>query len=342
MGARVSKDKSTSNVMNEFVTDVITNVTNEKKTVVEVNQKMDIGCEDDVYKEVSRLCELATERKEKTKETVLTAYVNAGKELSPELLASLDATPPVCDACSAENIDQNSMLTISMTDVQDNSIAGKIQDGIAAKLDETKKNMQNEGFGKSEITDESIKNITNKVKSSVVTDIINKSLTSFVVNQDMKIGNTKARNVSQKSIVSFIASNMIENVVESDKSLKADIESLMGSETTQKSMQSNTTDMITSVGNNLISTVGSVAKTGLGVAGGAAMMWIVMIIVAIVVFGLIAKPLFGMFLGAGGQLPGMPNMQQQDQLQMQYAEPYDPNMQNYNQQQLFMPNLQPM
>jgi hypothetical protein len=59
MGGNVSKDKSRSEVLNEFVTEVVTNVTNTKKTTISTTQKIKVECSQEVYDKVVAACKEA-------------------------------------------------------------------------------------------------------------------------------------------------------------------------------------------------------------------------------------------------------------------------------------------
>ncbi len=330
MGGNVSKDKSRTDVMNEFVTSVVTNVTNSKKTVVEINQKMDIGCSDDAFKQALEMCTSAKNQQSADKREMIKAYLAAGKEPSDALIKSFDTKPPACEACTVEDVGQASVVTISMQDINDNSIAGKIQSDLMSKLDAAKTTMQNEGFSKNEVINEAVSSINNKIKSDVTTNVINQSLSSFVTNQEMKIGNNMgARKVSQSAIVNFVSASLIENIVEGDASVKAAVETLIPVTNTQKSIASNTTDMVGSVANNAISTIGGVVNKAVGTVGELAQMWIIFVVIGFVIFAYLASKVLGGSNGqalmqmAQGQLSNqMPGMQQYQQPYQQYQQPY--------------------
>ncbi len=297
MGGNVSKDKSSSDIVNEFVTSVVTNVTNNKTTMVEVSQNMDIGCSDSAFNKALEMCANAIATRDQNKTEVLKAYIAAGKDPSDDLIKSFNEKPLACKACSYSNIGQTAVMTISQQDIADNSIAGKIQSDLASKLDATKTTLQNEGFSKNQSIDESIKTIKNKIQSDVTTNVINSTLSSFIIKQDLKLGNAmEATQISQNAAVDFISASLIENVVEGDATVKAAVETLMPKVTTQKSIASNTTDMVGSVANNAIDAVSEISTGAMGMIKGLASSWIVFALVGFIIFAYLASK----FLGGGG------------------------------------------
>jgi len=322
MGGNVSKDMSSSDVTNEFITNVVTNVTNDKTTTVSTEQKQKIGCSEDVLNNVAAACAKATDLQTNAKTDLYKAYIAAGTEPSDALIASFDKKPPVCDACSAKKILQSSVMTINMQDITDNSIASKIQTDLLSKLDATKKTLQNEGFSKNDVLDSSISTIKNKIESDITTNIINKTLTSFVTNQNQEIGNTMGvEDVSQVSVVNFVSAALVENVVEGDESVKAAIENITTKENIQKSIASNTTDMVGSVANNLIGTVGDVANNAVDTVGNMTSTLIIGIVVGIIAFVFIV---FKMMSGGGNP----------QSMQQQYGQPMQQYVSSPMQQQL--------
>ncbi len=263
MGGNSSKDMSTTDILNEFTTSVVTNVLNEKKTTISGVQTMNISCDQDVYEKAIELCSKAVQEAQATKAAVLLAAMQKGTEPSTALMQSLDKKPIACEACSAETASQLSVISVSMNDITDNSIASKIQTELLSKLDAAKTTLQNEGFSKNDVLDQSMTTIRNKISSDITTSIVNSSLTSFVTNQDIKLKNVSAKNLSQSSVVNFISASLVENIVNGDSTVKAAVENILTKENTQKSIASNTTD----TANKLIDTVGGVANNALGQLG---------------------------------------------------------------------------
>ncbi len=316
MGGNVSKDKSKSELVNEFVTEVVTNVTNTKKTSVSSEQKIKIECNADVYSKVVAACNEATKAQSADKTEVLKIYAENGMDPPVALIESYNKKPAVCEACSAENISQSSTMTISMNDVQDNSIAGKIQSELSSKLDAAKQTLQNEGFSKNSVIDEAVSTVQNKIRAAATANIINETLASFVNKQDITVSNASASNVAQVSVINFVSATIVENVVEGDASVKGAIDTLVGKSNIQKSMASNTTDMVGSVANNLIDTVGDTLGDGLKAIGNIGSIWVLIIIAFIIVGGVVAVKVFG---GGSHQAEAARNQQMNYGQQMGYG-----------------------
>ncbi len=307
MGGNVSKDMSTTDISTEFVTDVVTTAMSTKTTSVSSDQKMKVGCTDEVFQKVVDACSKATADQAELLKAATTAAITSGKEIPDSVSKLLSTKPPVCYGCTADNVNQASTISISMSDIQDNSLAGKIQTDLLSKLDAAKTTLQNEGFSKNDVLDSSMTTISNKIKSSITTKVINDTLSTFTNTQDLTIGNTMgANNINQTSVINYVSSALVQNVVEGDSTVKAAIDNITKKDTTQKSIASNTTDMVGSVANNLIDTVGDVAQKGLGVFGNLASTWIIMIVVGFIAFIFLATK----FLGSSG---GQQFMQQMGQ-----------------------------
>jgi hypothetical protein len=289
MGGNVSKDMSVTDISTEFVTDVVTKAMSTKTTNVTSNQTMTIGCSDEVFKKVVDACSQAQAAQATALGAASAAAITSGKDIPDSVSKLLSTKPAICEACSVSDVNQSSIITISMSDVQDNSLASKIQNDLLSKLDAAKSTLQNEGFSKNDVLDNSMTTISNKIKSSMTTEVINNTLSTFTNTQNLTIGNTmQASHVNQSSVINYVSSALVQNVVEGDSAMKAAIDNITKKDTTQKSIASNAGDMIGGVANNLIGSTAGVLNKGLGTLGSLGSTWIIMIVVGFIALAWLA------------------------------------------------------
>ncbi len=227
MGASSSKTQSSVDIANTVVTNVVTNVLTKNKLSVSGNQSIEIGCDEKAFALMTSACSKDTENMMK--------WLSIDNTLSgAEKQAIIEKGPKSCDSCTFDgNVSQEMILSISAQDTQDNSIANAIKSQLSAKVnDELKNNISGTiGAASSKVT--ALTNIKNYVDNKFETNIVNETLKQFAFSQNVKITNQKSTGVvTQKLVANVMASNIVNNAISSDASLKSDIEKATKAEAT--------------------------------------------------------------------------------------------------------------
>lgn len=281
MGGGQSKTETVSDFATTVVTNVVVNVTNKYKTTTNSTQKVKIRCDNDVYQNCISSCAEATA----SYESMLGKLVKAGAINGSEMVSLLSTyDSPACRCCSVANVDQSMVMNITTTDINDNDIANSIQSGIVNKLDEmlTSGTSGTVGWGESEIA--SATKIKSIVENNFDTNIVNETLRQFNFDQTLEAENGSIRDVSQMTVATLVASNIVKNAIESNSELKTEVEKLAKGSATTSGVGDNMEGAVDSIATNLKDAIGSVA----GMMSSLVFLWIaiaITIMIVVLVFG---------------------------------------------------------
>jgi hypothetical protein len=312
MGSTASKDASQTSILNDFVTNVCINVTNEYKRVVDTSQSISIKCDPEVreacddakYKDSIRHTEMMDR---------LLAAVTARSDLTPEMLtiatnaSTADYVSPI-HCCEAKGIKQDIVLDITVSDQTNNKIANDIKSQLTNSLSALK-TQSNSGalLAEQTATNDALTNITNKVTNNFPIDVVSKTLNSFNFKQNLTAVNAELSDVSQSTVATILASSIIDTMTNNDADLASDIKTVLDSANKNSGALDNVQGVVDNavnaaagVANNAISTAGTVADTGITTAGSVANSFLsattMIMIAGIIVFAFIAY----LFIRNGG------------------------------------------
>ncbi len=246
MGAQVSTDKSQTEIVNEFVTNVCTNVTNSYKRAIAASQEMKIGCDPDVYKtclnnNVAAISQIRTEYTDLLKGGFIT------EETYKERIKVLETKgymPLPC--CSWTDINQEMVLDISITDTANNNVANEIKSQIKGALEKEKTSNMSGTVGYAEHKNEAITRIQNKVENNFPVDIVNETINSFNFDQKMDLSNSTQSNVTQKTVANILATTIVDTMIKNDADLMTDVSTTLRDTATQSGALDNIEGVVSS------------------------------------------------------------------------------------------------
>jgi len=270
MGAQQSSTDTSVDIATSFVTNATTTATNRCKVGVSSGQKIDLSCDADVSKACSQGCKEA----EMKRNDAALALVGARIITSAEYTAMTAKPPAACMCCSADNIDLEMILTITMSDISDNKIANDIKAAIASQLDSQIANKTSGTIGYSDSQVNSLTNIKNYVNTNFNTTIVNETLKTFNFDQSIVGKNVWMKNTTQKMVADVISSNLVNNAISNSAALAADIKAVTSVDQSNSGVGDNIQGMFESL---------------MGLLGSPAM---IAIIVAIVFAVLVAGGIF--------------------------------------------------
>ncbi len=223
MGATSSKTTSTTDIANSFVSSAVISVTTKNTTTASGSQNINVSCTDKVATKSAELCQ--AQQKSNMEDAFKLAALMSDDNKKIELIKAAQAyEPAVCSTCEIGDITQDMGITITVSEINNNEIANKIQAELKSKIDEQLKNVQSGVIGASSSKVESLTKIKNYVENKFDAKIVNESLKAFNFDQNITATNAKAKNVSQKMVANVVASSIVENAMKNDSSLKAAVE----------------------------------------------------------------------------------------------------------------------
>ena len=227
MGASSSKTESSVDIANTVVTNVVTNVLTKNKVTASGTQTIDISCDQHSFDMMTAACSKDTDNMMKWL-AIDNTLTGAEKQ---QIIAK---GPASCDACTfSGNASQDMAISITAQDAQDNSIANSIKSQLSAKIDDALKNSISGTIGAASSKVTALTNIKNYVDNKFETNIVNETLKQFAFSQSIKVTNQKTTGaLSQKLVANVMASNIVNNAISNDSSLKSDIEKATKAEAT--------------------------------------------------------------------------------------------------------------
>ncbi len=263
MGPSQSKTKTVNDIANEFVSNSVMKATNRNATTTVGSQSIKASCSDAVAIEAAKLC--AEDKKFfntlllSDPLTPMADKINMMKEYKPE----------VCDTCKISDISQDLGITITMDDIQNNTVATEIQSQIMSDLEKRLKNA-NTGTvaGKSQV--DAITKIKNLTVMNFDVDIVNETLKNFDFDQNIDLKNVKAGNISQKMLVKSISSSLISNTMKNSAELSNAVKDLIDADNKASGVVQGVADAAAGVANNAITAAGNTANNAITAAGNTA------------------------------------------------------------------------
>jgi tRNA A22 N-methylase len=279
MGATESKTNTAVNVANTFVSDCVMNVTRSYTVSLSGTQVVDLSCDADVYKECNEGCKTAsikyfedlTRLKEKgliSDDTFSKAY------LTP--VSTTNLSLPACQCCTASDISQEMALSLSASDISQNTIADAIKTSMESKLQSLIDNKASGAIGYGSAQIQALTNIKNTVKNSFDVNVVNKTLLTFDFNQNLTGKNVSLKGVTQKNVSTMVASAVVNNMLQKN----ADLSSAIDAVTTTKNASSGVADNITSIVKGFTDMISTMAGS-----------WIILACVGGLCFLFLLKPL---------------------------------------------------
>jgi hypothetical protein len=180
--------------------EIINNVTTEvikglkvDTTIVDID--LTVGCDLEVYNEAVRLCNLKKEE-----------YALANKIFDKKKI-------PVCQACSFTDINQSIIVTINSQDIENNTIANGIKDGITNKLNTEISYLGTQNKNKAG----SMTIIRDIIQNNFDTELVNNTIKNFSFKQSITILNMQAKNINQVLVATVISNTIINNLIENNQ-----------------------------------------------------------------------------------------------------------------------------
>ncbi len=249
MGPSQSKTKSVTDIANEFVSTSVIKATTRNATTTAGSQKIKIECTDDVAKNASNLC--SSEKLEMSKIIMM----DATTPMTERIAAMKAYKPEVCDTCLISDITQDLGITITIDDIQNNTVATEIQTQIMADLEKKLKNANTGTIaGKTQV--DAITKVKNLVVNNFNVDVVNETLKNFDFDQNIDLKNVKVSNISQKMLVKSISSNLIANSMKNNAELQNAVKDLVDAD-----------NKAAGVAQGLADTAGDVLEKGIDAAG---------------------------------------------------------------------------
>jgi hypothetical protein len=180
--------------------EIINNVTTEvikglKVDTVIVDMDMNVGCDLEVYNEAVRLCNL------KKEEYALTNKIFDKKKI------------PVCQACSFTDLKQDIIATIKSQDIENNTIANGIKDGLTNTLNTEISYLGTQNKNKAG----SMTIIRDIIQNNFDTELVNNTIKNFSFKQSITILNMQAKNINQILVATVISNTIINNLIENNQ-----------------------------------------------------------------------------------------------------------------------------
>ncbi len=184
--------------------ETINNVTNDVIQGMKVNttiadQEINVFCDDIVYAEAVRLCDL------KVNEYKLANNIIPDKEQLKQIKKKI----PVCMACSANEVSQNATVIIDIKNIENNVISNKIQDGLTNKLSEEITYLTNKDKSKAD----SMTVIRDVVKNNFNTELVTNTIRNFSFQQTINLTNIQAKKINQTVIATIVSDIIINNFI---------------------------------------------------------------------------------------------------------------------------------
>lgn len=320
MGSSSSKTTSVTNVFTETITNISTTVINRNSTVTSVSQTMNITCDKELKLKMAAECS----------QTIKGVT-------DPEILKAITDSVICEDPCSVSDITQNSMVTISMDSINNNSLANDLKTDLLSKLD--KQISDSKGapiFTDSKTEVDTLTTIRNEVNNNFDFKVVNETIKEFNFNQILNIDSTNAYNIKQELVANMIAKNVMTNLTNTSTDFKNAIEALEKAVTEQTSLMQDTGEAAAEV----VHAAGDAASGVIDSAGGAASGVIdstgnalTGMFDSMAVLGVIAIILFLLYIYIKGKsffTSSNDNNNQKNNNQTYQQQPY--NNQNYQQQ----------
>jgi hypothetical protein len=305
MGVAQSNSVSITDVANQFVTDVTTNVISKNQTSGSGTQSLKVKCTDAAFNAATEACSRDTQNQQ-----ILAATLAKDPETLPFAQLLLSKSPDSCSMCAAENISMDMNVSIKTDAINNNKIASEIKDALTAKLDQATKSETSAGLSSYSSSDsKALTRIRNYVQNNFDTKIVNETLNTFTFTQSIDSENMKLSNINMKLVGSAVASTLVDNMIKADKTLLTDLTSTNKAETKTE-------------GTKLPSLMDLLGFGGLGMYG--------LIAVVCIVFAIMVAS----FMGGGSQSQPMGYDAQFDQQGM-----YPPDGQ-FDQQGMYPPDAQ--
>lgn len=223
MGATESKSTSVSEIANEFVSNTVMKATSKNVTATTGSQSIKVECTDAVANQAATLC--SDEKKEITKAIM----ADTSQTLADRIAAAKSYVPDVCDTCKVSDITQDLGITITLDDIQNNTVADEIRNQIVADLDKKIKNA-NVGTTAGKAQVDAISKVKNLTVNNFNSEIVNETLRNFNFDQNINLKNVKASNISQKMVVKSISSSLVSNALKTDKELSNAIKEVVAAD----------------------------------------------------------------------------------------------------------------
>ena len=260
MGPSQSKTKTVNDIANEFVSNSVMKATNRNATTTVGSQKIRAVCSDAVAIEAAKLCA----EDKKFFNTLLLG--DTATPMAEKIAMMKEYKPEVCDTCKISDISQDLGITITMDDIQNNTVATEIQSQIMADLEKRLKNANTGTIaGKSQV--DAITKIKNLTVMNFDVDIVNETLKNFDFDQNIDLKNVKAGNVSQKMLVKSISSTLISNSMKNSAELSNAVKELIDADNKAAGVVQGVADAAAGVANNAITTAGQTANNAISTAG---------------------------------------------------------------------------
>jgi hypothetical protein len=260
MGATESKSTSVSEIANEFVSNTVMKATSKNVTTTIGSQSIKVECTDAVANQAAMLCS------EEKKAVTLAIMADTSQTLADRIAAAKSYIPDVCDTCKISDITQDLGITITLDDIQNNTVADEIRNQIVADLDKKIKNA-NVGTVSGKAQVDAINKVKNLTVNNFSSEIVNETLRNFNFDQNIDLKNVKASNISQKMVVKSISSSLVSNALKTDKELSNAIKEVIEADNKAAGIIQGVADTVGDVANNAIDTVGDTTNNAIDTAG---------------------------------------------------------------------------
>lgn len=244
MGAKTSTLQNSTDILIDRITKITTNVLNTNQVSSSAYQSINVETDPEVLKSAAQECQ-------KMKSDYETNYIKLA-QINPNLAStmSLKFNPEsysVCTIGNVSNINQSQVISINLDDNSINNVSNSIKDEIISTIQKEINASEGGTIGYSNTDINNLTTIKNVIRNNFDTSVINQTIRIFSNSQNISGRNVSIMNINQSIVSNAIASNVVNNLINSSQEFKTALSELNTSKYKSTSLITDAGDALSNI-----------------------------------------------------------------------------------------------